>query len=236
MAKGYDVPPVTWLRVVEYMHGGLEYFLGGEVRAGGRPVICVRHLQGARDALRMPTYDDMTLDPVCDAGQKTKRGGGKEDGNAADGQKTKRGGGSKRLPWELAMSDTRRSIIDAGLTLDAAVTEQLYGLSREELRQYMPIECPKLCMAEHGLLRPWTKDVCFSEPQARALKRLLREVYWQGVEEYAETYARRRKGEKYAVVEMVEDFCEDSGTPETYIEAIRREWQRRAKRMALNEK
>lgn len=219
MAKNYDMTPVTWLRVAEFMHGGLEHFLGGELRIGGQRVICVQHLRGARDVLRMETYEDVTLEPLATASL----------GDAAGAQR-------RPVPWDWAMSTTRHSVIASGLKLDASVVERLYGIGQERFRQYVPIECPKLCLTPGGLLRPWTNDVCFSEAQARALLELLREAFWQEVSEYAAAYAVRRDGEKYAVAEMVEDFCDDTGTSEIHIHAIRREWQRRVKRTAHGSK
>lgn len=208
MAKSYEQPSVTWLRITEFMRGGLEYQLGGDVNAGGQRVICLWHLSGARDVLRMETSQDVTLEPSERA-----------DGDA----------GRQRL-WEHAMSATRRSVIEAGLKLDADVTERLYGLTREELRKYVPIECPRLCLTQKGVLRPWTADVCFGEAQVKVLQKLLREVYWQTVEQFADRYARRHEGLAYAQQDMIEAFCQETKTSDIHVEAIRREWQRRAKR------
>lgn len=217
MAKGYNQPPVAWIRIAEYMHGGLQYHLGGEVKVGGRPVICLWHLSGARSVLRMETCADFMLEPAPDR-------------ETIAVLQTAQGGERRPVSLENAMSATRHGVIETGLKLDAEVTERLYGLSREDLHQYIPIECPRLCLTSNGVIRPWTNDVCFGKEQTRALQRLLRDVFWKQVEEYAALYTQKRHGMKYPQVEMIESFCDDTETPDIHIEAIRREWQRRQKR------
>lgn len=130
----------------------------------------------------------------------------------------------------VSMSCTCRNAIDAGMSIDRDVMEHEYGVTEEILNLYMPIECPKRCMTSNGVLRPWTFDVNFGEEQASAMQRLLRNSFWKAVEEYSALYAVKHSGEKYAQVDMIEDFCSDTETPDMYVEAIRREWQRRVKR------
>jgi hypothetical protein len=50
------------------------------------------------------------------------------------------------------------------------------------------------------------------------------------VAEYDREYAKKQEGRKYAAVDMVESFCQEMGTSDLYVDTIRREWQRRAKR------
>lgn len=50
---------MTWLRITDYMRGWIEYELGSEVRAHDQRVICVQHLKGAREILRMESTEDM---------------------------------------------------------------------------------------------------------------------------------------------------------------------------------
>lgn len=57
-AKTAPTPPVIWLKMTDYMHGWMEYELSGTVRVGEQKLICVQHLPGARDILRMETWDD----------------------------------------------------------------------------------------------------------------------------------------------------------------------------------
>ena len=133
-------------------------------------------------------------------------------------------------PVVNAMSATRHGCITAGMTLDEGVTRQLYGITRQELEQFMPVECPRLALTEDGVLRPWTNDTCFGVKQATALQRLLREAFWQSVSEFSMKYAHKRQGEKYPQEEMVKAFCKETGTSDIYVPGIRREWQRRMKR------
>jgi hypothetical protein len=203
--KNYKTPVVAWLKVTDYMHGWLQRELGGGARIGGKRVVSLGHLDGARDALRMETANDVTGDDP----ERLEQGPVSRDGT---------------------MSATRWSCIDAGLTLDARTVERLYGISREELALYLPIECPRVCLTPLGVLRPWTTDTCFGRQQTTALQRLLREAFWQGVAEYNHEYARRQEGRKYAAVDMIEAFCRDMETSDLYVDALRREWQRRCKR------
>lgn len=129
-----------------------------------------------------------------------------------------------------SMSATFRNALDAGMRIDAQTMEQEFGATREALLQYQPIECPKLCMTRSGVLRPWTHDVNFGEKQAKAVQRLLRNAFWQAVQDYSDSYAREHRGEKYAQIDMIEAFCRDTDTPDIYADAMRREWQRRVKR------
>lgn len=209
--KNYRAPVVTWLKVTDYMHGWLQRELGGGARIGGKRVVSLQHLDGAKDVLRMETADDVTGD---------------------DPERLEQGPVSR----EGTMSATRWGCIDAGLTLDARTVERLYGISREELALYVPIECPRICLTHEGVLRPWTTDTCFGRQQTTALQRLLREAFWQGVAEYNREYARRQEGRKYAAVDMIEAFCRDMETSDLYVDALRREWQRRAKRTAHDSK
>ncbi|MBQ9645364.1 MAG: hypothetical protein IJV24_03270 [Prevotella sp.] len=195
-AKSYKLPAVCWLRVTDFLHGWLQYELGGGVKIKEQRVVCVQHLKGARAILRMETADDMM-----------------EPGTAG-----------------YALSATRRNCIDAGMTVDAAVTERMYGIGREELQLFAPIECPRMALTEDGVLRPWTNDTRFGKQQATALQRLLREAFWQAVTDYAVQYAREHEGETYAQEDMIEAFCQETGTPDIHVPSIRREWQRRCKR------
>lgn len=129
-----------------------------------------------------------------------------------------------------AMSAARYNCVAAGMTLNPEVVKQLYGVTKEELALFVPIECPRLTLTNNGVLRPWTSATCFGQKQATALNRLLREAFWQAVGEFSEQYARQRRGEKYAQEEMIEAFFRETKTSDIHVEAIRREWQRRCKR------
>jgi len=201
--KGYKMPVVAWLKVTDYMHGWLQKELVGGTRIGGKKVVCLQHLDGARDVLRMETCNDVT---------------GDDETEEPDVQ-------------ENSLSATRYGCIDAGLALDPKTVQRHYGMGREELALFVPIECPRTCLTKNGVLRPWTSDTCFGRQQSAALLKVLREAFWRGVAEYDREYARRMDGEKYAAVDMIEAFCRDMGTSDLYVDAMRREWQRRAKRI-----
>ena len=196
MEKNYRLPAIIWLKVTDYMHGWLQYELGGAIRVKGQRVVSVQHLPGAREALRMETTDDIELRPM-------------KVGNS--------------------MSGNRKNMLDAGMVLDADYIEREYGLSPEAMKLFMPIECPKMCLTPNGVLRPWTLDVNLGREQASALQRVLRNAFWHAVEDFNTEYARKMDGAYYPQVDMIEDFCADTNTPDIYVDAIRREWQRRLK-------
>ena len=192
--KNFQLPAIVWLKVTDYMHGWLQYELGGSIRMGDKKVISVQHLPGARDILRMETEMEV------------------------------------RKPVGLAVSATWWNCIEAGMTIDRETVERVFGLTREDLELFEPIECPKICLTKGGVLRPWTNDVCFSKRQASAMQQLLRDAFWQAVEQFDRSYAQKMEGKKYPAVDMIEAFCAETKTPDLYVAAIRREWQRRQKR------
>lgn len=192
--KNFQLPAIVWLKVTDYMHGWLQYELGGSIRMGDKKVISVQHLPGARDILRMETEMEV------------------------------------RKPVGLAVSATWWNCIEAGMTIDRETVERVFGLTREDLEMFEPVECPKICLTKGGVLRPWTNDVCFSKRQASAMQQLLRDAFWQAVEQFDRSYAQKMEGKKYPAVDMIESFCAETKTPDLYVAAIRREWQRRQKR------
>ena len=196
MEKRYDVPPIAWLKVTDYMHDWLQYELGGGARIKDQRVVCVQDIPGARDILKMEAKEDlMDKEPV---------------GNT--------------------MSATRKNCYMAGLDIDEGVMEKEYGVTRELMKLFVPIECPKRCLTKYGVLRQWTNDVGLSKEAASAMQRLLRQTFWEAVEEFDRKYARKMDGERYPAVDMIEAFCAETKTSEVYVDAIRREWQRRVKR------
>ena len=196
MEKNYKLPAIVWLRVTDYMHVWLMNELGGELRIKDQRVVCVQHLSGARDILRMETMEETTAP--------------KQVGSSISG--------------------TLKNCIDAGMELDPDTITEMYGVTREEVKLYIPIECPKMCLTKSGTLRPWTLQVNFGQKQATALQKLLRQEFWNAVEEYDKKYAEKMEGQQYYAIDMIEDFCLDTKTPDLYVEAMRREWQRRSKR------
>lgn len=130
-----------------------------------------------------------------------------------------------------AMSATWRCALEMGLEYDPVTMECMYGVTEETLQQYLPIACPPTAMTVDGIMRAWTNDTCFGREQTIALQKLLREAFWTAVGQYSEWYAQEHTGEKYAQVEMIEAFCKETKTDDMYVEAMRREWQRRNKRI-----
>lgn len=192
------MPAVCWLKVTDYMHGWMQWELGSEAWIRQQRVVCVQHLKGAKEVLRMETVEDMM--------EKRRLGN--------------------------AMSGTRKNCFAAGLKIDAEVMREEYGVSQELMQLFVPIECPKLCLTKHGVLRPWTLDVCFGKEQALAMQRLLRAEFWKAVETFDRKYAEDMGGHDYPAREMVEEFCKETKTADMYAESIRREWQRRLQRGA----
>ncbi len=186
--------------MTDYMHGWLQHELGGAARIKEQPVICVQHLPGVRNVLRMESEEEPTVNS----------------------------------PVVNSMSATWRNCLEAGIRLDASAVEREYNITREGLKLFVPIECPKMCMTKNGVLRPWTLDVNFGQRQATAMLRLLRAAFWKAVEEFADNYERQMQGRKYAQIDMIEAFCKETETPDMYAESMRREWQRRQKRLRNN--
>ena len=192
----YNIPNIVWLRVTDYMHAWLQRELGSEVMIGCQRVVCLQHLPGAKEAMKMETIV----------------------------------GAEQQKPATGSISAVVYNCIDAGLRLDPETITREYGVTREDLQLYMPVETPKMCLTSEGMLRPWTLDRAMGREQTAAVLRVIRQAFWQAVEDYNQQYSKRHPGKQYAAVEMIEAFCGETRTPDTYVEAMRREWQRRVKR------
>ena len=131
-----------------------------------------------------------------------------------------------------AMSGTLHNCIVAGMKIDAGAVQELYGITRDDLSLYVPIECPRMCLTANGVLRPWTLDVCFGKEQARQLLAMLRREFWMAVAAFDMKYARQVGREHYPARDMTEEFCKVTETPSYYAETIRREWMRQRKLIA----
>lgn len=57
------MPAIVWLRVTEFIRGWLDYEVGSKVMVNGRRVVCLQHMDGVRDILRMESVDDVELSP-----------------------------------------------------------------------------------------------------------------------------------------------------------------------------
>lgn len=129
-------------------------------------------------------------------------------------------------PIGMSMSAVKKNCAEAGLSLN----DGTYKITRDELKLFAPIECPKRCVNQNGTVRPWTERVNLGKCQASELLNLLRNEFWKDVGEFSVKYAAQHEGEKYPQLEMIEAFCAETDTPIMYAETIRREWQRRVKR------
>ena len=129
-----------------------------------------------------------------------------------------------------SISSARWGMIDLGLGIDDEMICRVYGVDKDVLKLFIPVECPKMRMTETGVLRPWESNVCFGRRQAAALQKLLRAAFWNAVADYNQIYARQFGFRHYAAKDMLESFCNDTDTPDFYVDAMRREWQRRVRR------
>ena len=130
----------------------------------------------------------------------------------------------------FGMSAAKYNRVDAGIRMDPLYTKKKYGLTDDALKLYIPIECPKMCMTEEGVLRPWSSETGFSREQSGLLLKVMRQEFWRAVAMFDSNFATSKHGERYTAKEMIEAFCAATHTSDVYLEAIRREWQRRIKR------
>ena len=124
-----------------------------------------------------------------------------------------------------SMSAMRMDCLQAGLDIGPKTIEEQCGITAESLRSFVPIECPRMALTANGVLRPWNRMTSFGNSQAFALCKLLRGAFWNAVGEYNAAMAAE-SGDGYAAVRMIEGFCADTGTPDVFIDDLRREWQR----------
>ena len=129
----------------------------------------------------------------------------------------------------LAMSAMRMDCMEAGIALSPETIRRMYGMTAEQLKMFVPIECPKMALTKYGVLRPWNRTTSFGKRQAMALNRLLMKNFWQAIEDYNTALCEAGKAPGTAI-SVIEGFCEKTGTGEIWIEDLRREWQRRVAR------
>lgn len=133
-------------------------------------------------------------------------------------------------PVVNSMSAILHNCIVTGLEIDPDTIVKEYGITRQAMEMFIPVEAPKLCMTKEGVLRPWELDVTMGREQSAAVQRLIRREFWKAVEAYNKQYSRRHRSKSYPAAEMIEAFCTETNTPDTYADAMRREWQRRTRR------
>ncbi len=129
-----------------------------------------------------------------------------------------------------AMCDTWHAALVAGLEMDTWGMEREFGVTKELLEQYLPVFCPDYAVTEDGTIHSWDNDTSFGKQQSTALLGLIRDAFWSAVGNYADQYKKAHFDAKYAQIDMLESFCKEHRINDMYLEAMRREWQRRCKR------
>ena len=129
----------------------------------------------------------------------------------------------------VSLSAMRMDCLQNGCKVSPEAIGRLCGLTKEQLVTFVPVECPRMALMEFGVLRPWNRQTCFGKRQAAALYKLLMSVFWKAVEEYDLRLREGGNGPDTAI-EMIQGFCQATGTNEIWLEDLRREWQRRISR------
>ena len=129
----------------------------------------------------------------------------------------------------LAMSAMRMDCMEAGIARSPETIRRMYGMTAEQLKMFVPIECPKMALTKYGVLRPWNRTTSFGKRQAMALNRLLMKNFWQAIEDYYSALCKAGKA-PITAISMIEGFCDETGTSEIWTTDLRREWQRRVAR------
>lgn len=139
---------------------------------------------------------------------------------------------SDNRDMSFSISASRRNYIETWINLDPDEIKRQYNLTKQQLAFYIPIECPQMCMTSEGVLRPWKLTTKFGRNQSGVLMKLLREEFWKAVDKFNKEFAAQKGGKRYTAKEMIEAFCVATGTNDVFLDAIRREWQRRCKRLS----
>ena len=129
------------------------------------------------------------------------------------------------MPFRWSLSAMRMDCMQLGIGIGPKSIEEIYGLTAEGLKSFVPIECPKMALTEYGVLRPWNRATAFGQSQAYLLCKLLRSLFWQAVANHQDKMVAEDNAPETAI-ELAESFCAETGTPDIYADDIRREWQR----------
>lgn len=124
-----------------------------------------------------------------------------------------------------AMSAMKMDCMQLGIGIGPNNIKEQYGLTKEQLRLYIPIECPRMALTQYGVLRPWTRTTSFGRAQASELQKFLRESFWNAVAAYRDKLEASGNAPTTAI-QLVESFCEVNNISEVYLDDLRREWQR----------
>ena len=193
----------------------LEDEYGGALVVYGHRVLSISHLPGVKAILREEVEDNVLLS------------------------------GAQFSP---SLSAIQMDCYEAGLSLNEQAMRERIGVTQDTLSQYLPIECPHLALTKRGVLRPWSGHMAFSKGQAYRLHLVLSGEFWRAVETFDASFALKvsvmcdqsqldegagtssRHKKPYTAIDMITEFCADTGTNDIYIPELRREWQRRMSR------
>lgn len=124
-----------------------------------------------------------------------------------------------------SMSAMRMDCMVSGIDIGPKSVETMYGVTKDFMAAFVPIECPRMALTERGVLRPWNRTTTFGPSQSAALCKLLRGAFWEAVADYDAEL--REKGEAPGTaIKLISSFCAETGTPDIYADDLRREWQR----------
>jgi len=132
-----------------------------------------------------------------------------------------------RTASRWAMSAMLMDCVVLGIDIGPKTMKEKYGVTKEQLQCFVPIECPRMALTPYGMLRPWSRVTCFGHKQAQELVKLLRAAFWQAVADHKEKMIADGNAPETAS-ELVQSFSKDNGVGEVWQEDLRREWQRLA--------
>jgi len=132
---------------------------------------------------------------------------------------------TEKVDNKLSMSAMRMDCVTLGCSIGPKTMQELYGMTPELLDTYLPIECPRMALTKYGVLRPWSRNMTFGKQQASELLILLRNAFWDNVNEYYQALISEGNAPDTAI-NLIRSYCEDKHISEVYIDDLRREWQR----------
>ena len=124
-----------------------------------------------------------------------------------------------------AMSAMKMDCMELGIGIGPKNIKDQYGLTPEQLRLFVPVECPRMALTSFGVLRPWSRNTSFGHQQALELIKFLREKFWQAVNNH-KTKMEDMGEPPSTAKQLIESFVADYNIREIYIDDLRREYQR----------
>lgn len=126
---------------------------------------------------------------------------------------------------KFSMSAMRMDCVTLGCSIGPKTMQEQYGITPELLDTYLPIECPRMALTKYGVLRPWARNMAFGKQQAIELLTLLRNAFWDNVNEYYHNLIDKGEAPETAI-ELIRTYCEENHISEVHLDDLRREWQR----------